>query len=177
MICVTAAGLEDALSGSPFVGRQPEIARVRAAHADSVRTGTQVVCEVVGDPGIGKTRLVHAALDGCVPALPRAVGTCVEAERDIPFHVFRHAFDAPAPPGPTRGSPPPGPNPTARRPAAPSARSTYASSAPTNWPAGCSPWPPGTGWPSSWTTCTGPTPRPSGSSPTCCATRCPRRCC
>lgn len=114
MICVTAAGLEDALSGSPFVGRQPEIARVRAAHADSVRTGTQVVCEVVGDPGIGKTRLVHAALDGCVPALPRAVGTCVEAERDIPFHVFRHAFDAPRPARadprqPTAGAEPDGP--------------------------------------------------------------------
>ncbi len=113
VICVTAAGLEDALSGSPFVGRRPEVARIRAAHADGVRTGTQVVCEVVGDPGIGKTRLVHAALDSCAPALPRAVGTCVEAERDIPFHVFRHAFGAPHParadPGrPTAGAEPDG---------------------------------------------------------------------
>lgn len=94
VICVMAAGLENALSGPPFVGRGPEIARIQAAHAESTHTGRQVACEVVGDPGIGKTRLVHAALDRCAPTLPRVVGTCVEAERDIPFHVFRHAFGA-----------------------------------------------------------------------------------
>ncbi|WP_328346908.1 AAA family ATPase [Micromonospora sp. NBC_00421] len=93
-----AAGLETALSGPPFVGRRPEIARISAAHTESVHTGTQVVCEVVGDPGIGKTRLVHTALDRCAPALPRVVGTCVETEQGIPFHVFRHAFDTLRPP-------------------------------------------------------------------------------
>ncbi|MFI9638576.1 ATP-binding protein [Micromonospora sp. NPDC051925] len=104
VICVMAAGLRNTLSGSPFVGRRPEVARICAAHAESAHTGTQVVCEVVGDPGIGKTRLVHTALDRCAPTLPRVVGTCVEAERGIPFHVFRHAFGAPRPPrsGPQR---------------------------------------------------------------------------
>ncbi|MEU1753561.1 AAA family ATPase [Micromonospora matsumotoense] len=86
------------MSGPPFVGRRPEVARIRAAHLDSVRTGTQVVCEVVGDPGIGKTRLVHVALDRCAPNLPLVVGTGVEAEQGIPFHVFRHAFGAARPP-------------------------------------------------------------------------------
>ncbi|WFE92884.1 LuxR family transcriptional regulator [Micromonospora sp. WMMD987] len=94
-----AAGLENALSGPPFVGRRPEIARIQAAYTESTHTGRQVACEVVGDPGIGKTRLVHAALDRCAPTLPRAVGTCVEAEQDIPFHVFRHAFGALHPAG------------------------------------------------------------------------------
>ncbi|MEU7979828.1 AAA family ATPase [Micromonospora sp. NPDC049081] len=92
VICVMAAGLENAVAGPPFVGRHPEIARLRAAHVDRVRTATQVVCEVVGDPGIGKTRFVHAALDRCAPALPLVVGTGAEAEQGIPFHVFRHAF-------------------------------------------------------------------------------------
>lgn len=93
-----AAGLENVVSGPPFVGRRSEVARIRAAHVDSVRTGTQVVCEVVGDPGIGKTRLVHAALARCAPTLPLVVGTGVEAEQGIPFHVFRHAFGAVRPP-------------------------------------------------------------------------------
>ena len=53
---------------------------------------------MVGDPGIGKTRLVHAALARCAPTLPLVVGTGVEAEQGIPFHVFRHAFGAARPP-------------------------------------------------------------------------------
>lgn len=54
--------------------------------------GWQMVCEVVGEPGIGKTRFVHEALERCAPTVPWAVGTCSPDERGVPFHVFRHAF-------------------------------------------------------------------------------------
>lgn len=51
-----------------------------------------MVCEVVGEPGVGKTRFVREALELCVPTVPWAVGTCAPDERGVPFHVFRHAF-------------------------------------------------------------------------------------
>ncbi|KKK05096.1 hypothetical protein LQ51_15670 [Micromonospora sp. HK10] len=103
------------------------MARVASAHAAVLAGGRQLACEVVGEPGIGKTRFVHEALRRCVPAVPRVVGSCAPDERGVPFHVFRHALsagrpartgpgagrlarevwaepDAPVPPAPTRPS-------------------------------------------------------------------------
>lgn len=44
------------------MGRQGEIARVRAALAETKRSGRATVVEMVGDPGIGKSSLLAAAL-------------------------------------------------------------------------------------------------------------------
>lgn len=68
------------------------MARVGRAQAAALSRGRQMVCEVVGEPGIGKTRFVREALELCVPTVPWAVGTCAPDERGVPFHVFRHAF-------------------------------------------------------------------------------------
>lgn len=92
------AGLENAPEGPCFVGRQPELARVASAHAAVLAGGRQLACEVVGEPGIGKTRFVHEALRRCTPAVPRVVGSCAPDERGVPFHVFRHALSAGRPP-------------------------------------------------------------------------------
>nr|WP_269456357.1 AAA family ATPase [Micromonospora auratinigra] len=88
------SGPENAPAGPCFVGRRPQLARVARAHAAAMGDGRQLVCEVVGEPGIGKTRFVHEALRHCVPTVPRSVGTCAPDERGVPFHVFRHALSA-----------------------------------------------------------------------------------
>ncbi|MFF0467324.1 ATP-binding protein [Micromonospora zamorensis] len=84
-------GLESA-SSPRFVGRRAQLARIGRAQAAVLSRGLQMVCEVVGEPGIGKTRFVHEALERCAPTVPWAVGTCSPDERGVPFHVFRHAF-------------------------------------------------------------------------------------
>ncbi|MBQ1014591.1 AAA family ATPase, partial [Micromonospora sp. M51] len=68
------------------------MARIGRAQATVLSRRWQMVCEVVGEPGIGKTRFVHEALQRCGPTIPWAVGTCSPDERGVPFHVFRHAF-------------------------------------------------------------------------------------
>ncbi|WFE40204.1 LuxR family transcriptional regulator [Micromonospora sp. WMMD998] len=87
-------GLDNVPTGLRFVGRRPLLARIDRAHDAALSRGRQVVCEVVGEPGIGKTRLVHEALHQRVPQVPWTVGTCAPEERGVPFHVFRHAFAA-----------------------------------------------------------------------------------
>ncbi|MEU8207780.1 AAA family ATPase [Micromonospora sp. NPDC049044] len=76
------------------MGRQEQLARIRRAQATVLGRGRQMLCEVVGEPGTGKTRFVHEAVRRCVPTIPWAVGTCSPDERGVPFHVFRHAFTA-----------------------------------------------------------------------------------
>ncbi|MCG5456457.1 AAA family ATPase [Micromonospora sp. PSH03] len=85
-------GLESASSSPRFVGRRPQLARIGRAQATVLNRGWQMVCEVVGEPGIGKTRFVREALERCDSTVPWAVGTCSPDERGVPFHVFRHAF-------------------------------------------------------------------------------------
>ncbi|MFG1917459.1 ATP-binding protein [Micromonospora sp. NPDC048898] len=86
------AGLENASKDLRFVGRRPQLARIGRARAAALTRGRQMVCEVVGEPGVGKTRFVREALERCVPTVPWAIGTCAPDERGVPFHVFRHAF-------------------------------------------------------------------------------------
>ncbi|MEU8162028.1 helix-turn-helix transcriptional regulator [Micromonospora parva] len=85
-------GLESASLSPRFVGRRPQLERIGRAQATVLSRRWQLVCEVVGEPGIGKTRFVHEALQRCGPTIPWAVGTCSPDERGVPFHVFRHAF-------------------------------------------------------------------------------------
>ncbi|MEU8424340.1 AAA family ATPase [Micromonospora sp. NPDC048835] len=85
-------GLESASSSPRFIGRQPQLARLGRAHSTVLSRGWQMVCEVVGEPGVGKTSFVREALQRSVPTVPWAFGTCSPDERGVPFHVFRHAF-------------------------------------------------------------------------------------
>ncbi|MEU8070313.1 AAA family ATPase [Micromonospora sp. NPDC048169] len=91
-------GLGNASTGPCFAGRESQLARIGKVRDAAFGQGRQMVCEVVGEPGVGKTRLVHEALRRCAPAVVWAVGTCAPDERGVPFHVFRHAL--------TKGQPP-----------------------------------------------------------------------
>ncbi|MEH1031210.1 ATP-binding protein [Micromonospora profundi] len=93
-------GLGNASKDPRFVGRRQQLARIERAQAAVLSHSRQMVCEVVGEPGIGKTRFVREALDRCVPTVPWAIGTCAPDERGVPFHVFRHAFTEGYPPRP-----------------------------------------------------------------------------
>jgi DNA-binding winged helix-turn-helix (wHTH) protein/tetratricopeptide (TPR) repeat protein len=66
-------------SERPLVGRDAELATLRAA-VDRAATGARQTCFVLGDPGIGKTTLIDAVLDGLDDREDVVVarGQCVE---------------------------------------------------------------------------------------------------
>lgn len=77
---------------APFVGREAELAGIRAAVA-ALDGGRQVIVEVTGAAGTGKTRLIAEALRRIDrPGTGIFAGAAAEAERRIPFHVFLHAL-------------------------------------------------------------------------------------
>src|SRR4051812_43808284 len=76
-----------------FVGRAAELAAVDGA-LDALSTGRPGALAIVGEPGIGKTRLL-AELCGRAESRRCLVleGTASELERDSPFAVFVDALD------------------------------------------------------------------------------------
>jgi type II secretory pathway predicted ATPase ExeA len=59
-----ARGRREMAAGSPFVGREAELAQVVSAFDRCVEDATPILVTVTGAPGIGKTRLVREALSG-----------------------------------------------------------------------------------------------------------------
>lgn len=78
----------------PFVGRDSELATIDSVVADLSATGTARVLEVVGEPGIGKTRLL-AELPARVRAPGRVVltGRASEPDRATTLRPFVAALD------------------------------------------------------------------------------------
>jgi ATP/maltotriose-dependent transcriptional regulator MalT len=78
---------------TPLVGRDAELQALERA-LDAVAGGSAPVVEVVGEPGIGKTRLLGEL---CASAEERGhlvlSGRAAEFERDLPFGVFVDALD------------------------------------------------------------------------------------
>jgi ATP/maltotriose-dependent transcriptional regulator MalT len=77
----------------PLVGRSAELESLEHA-LDTVERGSSGAIELVGEPGIGKTRLLaelaaRAELRGHLVLS----GAASELERDLPFSVFVHALD------------------------------------------------------------------------------------
>jgi len=72
--------VDERASGEGFVGRRRELAWLRG-WVDDARTGAGRVVLLVGEPGIGKTRLAQELAGMALGAdLPVAWGRCVEAE-------------------------------------------------------------------------------------------------
>ena len=78
---------------APLVGRAEELALLDGALADLTR-GEWKAVELVGEPGIGKTRLlVELATRASVREHLVLAGAASELERDLPFQVFVNALD------------------------------------------------------------------------------------
>ena len=82
-----------ALHTERLVGRAEETSSLDDALAD-VDRGRSATLELVGEPGIGKTRLL-AELTARADARGQLVlsGSASELERDLPFSVFVDALD------------------------------------------------------------------------------------
>jgi DNA-binding CsgD family transcriptional regulator len=82
-----------ALVAERLVGRKPELAMFDQALTDLERGGS-VAIEVVGEPGIGKTRLL-SELGRTADARGQLVlsGSASELESDVPFWLFVDALD------------------------------------------------------------------------------------
>jgi class 3 adenylate cyclase len=70
-----------------FVGRAPELEKLERGF-DAIRSGVQVF-DIVGEPGIGKSRLVHEFVGQIVKARARVlVGSCTPDGQQTPFRAF-----------------------------------------------------------------------------------------
>jgi DNA-binding CsgD family transcriptional regulator len=105
-----ARPLADGSSGTPFIGRARELTEVAAARRQARATRSQVLVELVGEPGIGKTRTLREAVtaavrDGWTGRYARAD----EPERGLPYALLRGAFEpiavAPSPEDTSGGEP------------------------------------------------------------------------
>jgi DNA-binding NarL/FixJ family response regulator len=81
------------VEASALVGRRDEVVAIEHA-LSGLAAGRSGVVEIVGEPGIGKTRLIAEACARAESAhvLPLA-GRAAEFERDAPFGVFVDALD------------------------------------------------------------------------------------
>jgi class 3 adenylate cyclase len=86
-------GLESVGLDSPMVGRDEPLRRL-VQRLDEVRAGTGRIAVIVGEPGIGKSRLLselrkhaQAPVDG--QTSPRWIeGRCVSYGRNLPYHLL-----------------------------------------------------------------------------------------
>lgn len=84
---VAGAGAEESLGEFPLVGRGQEVDALLAALART-RKGEGRVIDIVGEPGIGKSRLVQELLDRADGATVATV-SCELYESSIPYSPFR----------------------------------------------------------------------------------------
>ena len=74
-----------------FVGREDELGRLEGAYGDVLATGEPALALVLGDAGVGKTRLVRefwGRLDERTPAPLRRTGRCLSYGRGITYWPF-----------------------------------------------------------------------------------------
>jgi class 3 adenylate cyclase/tetratricopeptide (TPR) repeat protein len=71
----------------PLVGRERELGELRAA-VDSARRGSGALIELVGETGVGKSRLIAEA-GKFARGMVRLRATCEVYTRDTPYHTWR----------------------------------------------------------------------------------------
>lgn len=82
----TAKDMTGAFAG-PFVGRERELEMLRDA-LGTVRTGQKLCVSIVGEPGIGKSRLVQEFLDGLSSGTRVLGASCVALDTSA-YHLIR----------------------------------------------------------------------------------------
>ncbi|MGB2874801.1 MAG: adenylate/guanylate cyclase domain-containing protein [Gaiellaceae bacterium] len=81
------AGVEQGLPPVPFVGRERELTIVSAA-LGPVRMGFGNIVELIGEPGLGKSRLVEE-LQARAPDLRALTASCEQYEASTAYFAFR----------------------------------------------------------------------------------------
>jgi class 3 adenylate cyclase/tetratricopeptide (TPR) repeat protein len=74
---------------APLVGRAAELKELRAAYARAVEMGQPQLLTVLGQPGIGKSRLARELLDGVAGEAGVLVGRCLPYGEGITFWPVR----------------------------------------------------------------------------------------
>jgi class 3 adenylate cyclase/tetratricopeptide (TPR) repeat protein len=87
VVHVTAEASTEPERQLPFVGRERELVILSAALAP-VRMGFGNVVELIGEPGMGKSRLVEE-LRAQAPDLAAVTATCLQYEASTPYFAFR----------------------------------------------------------------------------------------
>ena len=81
------------LTGSTFVGRERELSAIEQL-LDRATARDSVVLDLVGEPGIGKTRLLREAMDRArVHGFEVHAGHGSELEHELPFGLLAETFD------------------------------------------------------------------------------------
>jgi class 3 adenylate cyclase/tetratricopeptide (TPR) repeat protein len=75
------------LPGTPLIGRQAELERLRSAQL-SADDGRGRLLHLVGDAGVGKSRLIQEFRRGLPAQIRQLVGRCVSFEMDTPFALI-----------------------------------------------------------------------------------------
>ena len=70
-----------------FVGREPELARLTEA-LDRAKTGQGSVIAIVGEPGVGKSRLVAEFRNALPPQVDRMTARCASYEQSTPYALI-----------------------------------------------------------------------------------------
>src|SRR4051812_46892599 len=80
-------------TGSAFVGRERELSAIEEL-LDRAAMRESVVLDLVGEPGIGKTRLLREAVDrGRARGFVVHAGHGSELERELPFGLLVDSFE------------------------------------------------------------------------------------
>jgi class 3 adenylate cyclase/tetratricopeptide (TPR) repeat protein len=87
VVRVTAGASAEPEWRLPFVGRERELVILSAALAP-VRMGFGNIVELIGEPGMGKSRLVEE-LQAQAPDLASVTATCLQYEASTPYFAFR----------------------------------------------------------------------------------------
>ena len=75
----------------PLVGRAQILSSLERAFLD-VRTGQSKIILISGEPGIGKTRLLHALISRCQSQAQVLVGSGERSEMSLPYHPIVEAL-------------------------------------------------------------------------------------
>lgn len=80
-------------TATELLGREPELQALQAALQALPRATSLAAIAVLGEPGIGKSRLLAEALDGGGQGALVLRGCAAEFERQLPFGILVEAFD------------------------------------------------------------------------------------
>jgi DNA-binding SARP family transcriptional activator len=87
----STSAAEPRAPGAPMVGREQEISWLRAAFRRALRSGTPVRVTVVGDPGLGKSRLAREMVASLGPDTHSITIRCGPPDDALGFHPVRQA--------------------------------------------------------------------------------------